>query len=208
MTRVVCKSWCAKASPWQRSLRGNPRFLDDARPLHHLDLEKSGVSLRRVQRKIPALCEQCVAYIRLLNEAVKRLVQSLDDIARHARRIITFRDGMTLHVGDHTFEMIHMPGHTAYQAAICIKEEGVTFTSDNIFHKVQTWLQEANPDLWLVALEGLRKLPEEIFVPGHGDVCGKGVPAALFMAVTGLEQIAEWGVPAVAARLTAADLSW
>ena len=87
--------------------------------------------------------------------------------------IITFKNGMTLHVGNHTFEMIHMPGHTAYQAAICVKEEGVVFTSDNIFHKVQTWLQEANPDLWLMSLESLRKLKEEIFVPGHGAVCGK-----------------------------------
>lgn len=87
--------------------------------------------------------------------------------------IITFRNGMTLHVGDHTFEMIHMPGHTLYQAAICIKEEGVVFTSDNIFHKVQTWLHEANPDLWLVAIESLRNLDEEVFVPGHGTVCGK-----------------------------------
>ena len=87
--------------------------------------------------------------------------------------VITFTKGMTLHVGDHTFEMIHMPGHTMYQAAICIKEEGVVFTSDNIFHKVHTWLQEANPDLWLVALESLRKLEEDVFVPGHGDVCGK-----------------------------------
>ena len=88
--------------------------------------------------------------------------------------IITFKNGMTLHVGDHTFQMLHMPGHTAYQAAICIKEEGVVFTSDNIFHKVHTWLQEANPDLWLVALESLRKLDEEVFVPGHGPVCDKG----------------------------------
>jgi glyoxylase-like metal-dependent hydrolase (beta-lactamase superfamily II) len=87
--------------------------------------------------------------------------------------VITFKNGMTLHVGDHTFQLIHMPGHTLYQAAICVKEEGVVFTSDNIFHKVQTWLQEANPDLWLVALESLRRLDEEIFVPGHGKICGK-----------------------------------
>ncbi len=87
--------------------------------------------------------------------------------------VITFRNGMTLHVGNHTFQMIHMPGHTAYQAAVCIKEEGVVFTSDNIFHKCHTWLQEANPDLWLVALESLRKLPEEILVPGHGPLCDK-----------------------------------
>ena len=88
--------------------------------------------------------------------------------------IITFKNGMTLHVGDHTFQMIHMPGHTLYQAAVLIKEEGVVFTSDNIFHKVQTWLHEANPDLWLVALESLRRLDEEIFVPGHGVMCDKG----------------------------------
>lgn len=88
--------------------------------------------------------------------------------------VLTFKNGMTMHVGDHTFEMIHMPGHTPYQAAVLIKEEGVVFTSDNIFHKVQTWLHEANPDLWLVALESLRRLDEETFVPGHGPICDKG----------------------------------
>ena len=88
--------------------------------------------------------------------------------------VVTFKNGMTLHVGGHTFQMSHMPGHTMSQAAIMIKEEGVVFTSDNIFHKVHTWLQEANPDLWLLALESLRRLDEEIFVPGHGAICGKG----------------------------------
>jgi len=88
--------------------------------------------------------------------------------------VITFKNGMTMHVGDHTFEMIHMPGHTLYQAAILIKEEGVVFTSDNIFRGVQTWLHEANPDLWLTALDSLSKLDEEIFVPGHGELCDKG----------------------------------
>jgi glyoxylase-like metal-dependent hydrolase (beta-lactamase superfamily II) len=87
--------------------------------------------------------------------------------------VITFQQGMTLRVGDHTFQMIHMPAHTLYQAAILIKEEGVAFTSDNIFYKVQTFIQEANPDQWLEALEGLRQLDEEIFVPGHGAICDK-----------------------------------
>jgi len=87
--------------------------------------------------------------------------------------IVTFKNGMTLHVGDHTFEMIHMPGHTLYQAAILIREEGVVFTSDNIFHKVQTYIQEANPNQWLNALNSLRYLDEEIFIPGHGALCDK-----------------------------------
>ena len=87
--------------------------------------------------------------------------------------VLTFDSHMTLHVGDHTFQMLHMPGHTLYQAAIMIKEEGVVFTSDNIFYRVQTFIQEANPDQWLEALEGLRRLDEEVFVPGHGEVCDK-----------------------------------
>jgi glyoxylase-like metal-dependent hydrolase (beta-lactamase superfamily II) len=87
--------------------------------------------------------------------------------------VITFKDGMTLNVGDHTIEIIHMPGHTAYQAAICIKEEGVVWTSDNIFNKVQTFIQEASPDEWLATLEALRRFDEETFVPGHGLLCDK-----------------------------------
>jgi cyclase len=87
--------------------------------------------------------------------------------------VITFESEMTLHVGNHTFHMIHMPGHTPYQAAVIVVEEGVVFTSDNIFCKVQTWLQEANPDLWLKALESLRALREETLIPGHGPVCDK-----------------------------------
>ena len=87
--------------------------------------------------------------------------------------VITFQSEMTLHVGNHTFRMVHMPGHTAYQAAVIVVEEGVVFTSDNIFCKVQTWLQEANPEHWLKALESLRALREETFVPGHGPVSDK-----------------------------------
>lgn len=87
--------------------------------------------------------------------------------------VITFQTEMTLHVGNHTFRMIHMPGHTAYQAAILVEEEGVVFTSDNVFCKVHTWLQEANPRQWLAALGSLRRLPTETLVPGHGPVCDK-----------------------------------
>jgi cyclase len=87
--------------------------------------------------------------------------------------IITFTTGMTLHVGNHTFRMISMPGHTPYQAAVVVEPDGVVFTSDNIFCQCQTWLQEADPARWLEALESLRKLREDTFVPGHGPVCDK-----------------------------------
>jgi cyclase len=87
--------------------------------------------------------------------------------------VITFQSEMTLHVGNHTFRMVNMPGHTPYQAAVVVEEEGVVFTSDNVFCKVHTWLQEADPDLWLQALGSLRELRAETLVPGHGPVCDK-----------------------------------
>ena len=85
--------------------------------------------------------------------------------------VITFKDEMRLHVGNTTFRMISMPGHTPYQAAVVVEEEGVVFTSDNIFCKCHTWLQEADPALWLGALDSLRSLALETLIPGHGPVC-------------------------------------
>jgi glyoxylase-like metal-dependent hydrolase (beta-lactamase superfamily II) len=87
--------------------------------------------------------------------------------------IITFEDQMKLRVGDHTFRMVNMPGHTPYQAAVIVEEEGVVFTSDNIFCRVHTWLQEADPAAWIRSLEALRQFREDTFVPGHGPVCDK-----------------------------------
>ena len=87
--------------------------------------------------------------------------------------VITFQRELTLHVGNHTFRMIHMPGHTTAQAAIVIEEEGVVFTSDNVFCKCHTWLQEADPAAWLGSLDALRALDADTLVPGHGPVCDK-----------------------------------
>ncbi len=87
--------------------------------------------------------------------------------------VITFQTELTLHVGNHTFHLIHMPGHTPHQAAVLVKEENVVFTSDNIFCRVQTWIQEGQPDHWLRTLGVLRGLREEVFVPGHGPICDK-----------------------------------
>jgi glyoxylase-like metal-dependent hydrolase (beta-lactamase superfamily II) len=86
---------------------------------------------------------------------------------------ITFATTMTLHVGDRTIRLVHMPGHTPFQAAVVVVEEGVVFTSDNLFSGVQTWLQEADPDAWLRSLDALRALDANVLVPGHGRVSDK-----------------------------------
>jgi glyoxylase-like metal-dependent hydrolase (beta-lactamase superfamily II) len=86
---------------------------------------------------------------------------------------LTFTDDLTLHVGNHTFNILHHPGHTAPQTSVHVPEEGVVFTGDNIFHKCRTWLQECDPWEWLDALNKIGALDVDVIVPGHGDPCSK-----------------------------------
>jgi glyoxylase-like metal-dependent hydrolase (beta-lactamase superfamily II) len=86
---------------------------------------------------------------------------------------LTFTDTLTLNVGNHTFNIIHHPGHTAPQTSVHVPEEGVVFTGDNVFHKCRSWLQECDPWEWLDALDRIAALDVEIIVPGHGEPCSK-----------------------------------
>lgn len=90
----------------------------------------------------------------------------------------TFDKELTLHVGNHTFEITHLPGHTKPQTAILVPEEGVVFTGDNIFFKCKTFMQEADPWEWLDALRVLEGMDVDAIVPGHGETCDKNYLSA------------------------------
>jgi cyclase len=85
----------------------------------------------------------------------------------------TFQERLTLQVGEHTFECLHVPGHTAEQIVVHVPAEGVVFTGDNVFYHVKTWCQEGDPWQWMEALQAISALDFETLVPGHGEVCGK-----------------------------------
>jgi len=86
---------------------------------------------------------------------------------------VTFSQSMRLYVGDHTFELIHLPGHTASETAVFIPEERAIFAGDNIFNRVQTFLHEALPKEWLKSLKTLKTFDADHYIPGHGEVCTK-----------------------------------
>jgi cyclase len=86
---------------------------------------------------------------------------------------ITLSQRLTIYLGDHTFQLINMPGHTPYQVAVYIPEERVVFTSDNIFHKVQAFLHQCLPNEWQESLKRLQKLDADVLVPGHGTTCDR-----------------------------------
>ena len=86
---------------------------------------------------------------------------------------IVFTGNLTLRVGDHTFDLIHTPGHTPGQVAVHVTEERTVFTGDTIFNQCQTWLMTSNVEEWLTALETIRILDVDHLVPGHGPVTTK-----------------------------------
>jgi cyclase len=86
---------------------------------------------------------------------------------------ITFSDKMTIHLGDLTFNLIHMPGHTPYQVAVFIPQERVIFTSDNVVGNLQPAFYQAVPYDWIESLDKLKKLDADVFIPGHGTICNR-----------------------------------
>lgn len=86
---------------------------------------------------------------------------------------IVFTGDLTLRVADHTFELLHTPGHTPGQIAVHVPEERVVFTGDTIFNDCQTWLMTSDIDQWLAALARIGTLDVDHVVPGHGPVTTK-----------------------------------
>jgi len=79
----------------------------------------------------------------------------------------------SLHVGDHTFNMLHTPGHTPGQMAVHVPEERVVFSGDTIFSHCQTWLMTSDLDSWIASLDRLRTLDVDLIIPGHGPAIEK-----------------------------------
>jgi cyclase len=85
---------------------------------------------------------------------------------------ITLSQRLTLYLGEHTFHLINMSGHSPFQVAVYVPEEKVIFTSDNVTRGM-TFFHQALPYEWLESLTQIEELDADILVPGHGNVCDK-----------------------------------
>ncbi|MFC2007191.1 MBL fold metallo-hydrolase [Chloroflexota bacterium] len=84
---------------------------------------------------------------------------------------ITFTEHMTIHLGGHTFQLIHTPGHSAGQIAVYIPEEKVVFPGDSVLNQIKTPYHDAITDnRWLESMKVLEELDVRFIVPGHGEV--------------------------------------
>lgn len=87
---------------------------------------------------------------------------------------ITFSQRLTFYLGDHTFKLIALPGHSPFQLCVYVPEERVIFTSDNVTNGVPPFMHQALPRQWVASLEEMENLEADYLVPGHGQVCTKG----------------------------------
>ena len=86
---------------------------------------------------------------------------------------ITFTGSMDLHMGGHTIRLFNLPGHSTGGIGVYIPEERIVFTTDIIFHKMKSWLNESDPSQWFASLKKLSELDFDFIVPGHGNLCKK-----------------------------------
>ncbi|MFC1893579.1 MBL fold metallo-hydrolase [Chloroflexota bacterium] len=88
---------------------------------------------------------------------------------------ITFSERTNLYVGDHTFELIHLPGHTPYEVGVYVPQEAVVFTGDNVTNGIQPSLAHCCPVEWLESLKKIEAMDVDVVVPGHGEIGDKRI---------------------------------
>lgn len=86
---------------------------------------------------------------------------------------VTFTERLALYVGEHTFELIHHPGHTSSHIGVYVPQEKVFFAGDNFTNRTQPSLAYCSPLEWVNSLKMIEELEIDVVVPGHGEVCDK-----------------------------------
>jgi len=86
---------------------------------------------------------------------------------------VVFSERLDLYLGNHAFELMHLPGHTTGQVGVYIPQEKVFLTGDNFTHGWQPSLAYCCPLEWVESLKRIEALDVDVIVPGHGEVGDK-----------------------------------
>ena len=106
--------------------------------------------------------------------------------------VITFSKQLNLYLGEHTFRLINLPGHSPFQVAVYVPEERVIVTSDNVVNGTPPFMHQALPYEWLESLKQMQQLEADWLIPGHGDVCDPGyLPKMMNTVQTWMDAVLE-----------------
>ncbi|MFV2022773.1 MBL fold metallo-hydrolase [Micromonospora sp. LOL_023] len=87
--------------------------------------------------------------------------------------VVTYRDQMTLHVGERRLELFHPgPAHTITDTVVWIPDGGVLFAGDIVMNGATPFCLMGSVTGSLRSIERLRALSARVVVPGHGPVGG------------------------------------
>jgi cyclase len=93
---------------------------------------------------------------------------------------VTYRERVTLWLGDRSVEVFHRPGHSGSDSLVAVPEARVLFGGDLVQKRTLPGLRFARTADWMQTLDGLLKdYPDWTFVPGHGAV-GHALDLRLF----------------------------
>jgi len=89
---------------------------------------------------------------------------------------LTYRDRMTLHVGDMNVELRHPgPAHTLTDTVVWIPDRGVLYTGDIVMSGATPFCLMGSVSGSLRAIGALRRFQPQTVVTGHGPVAGPEV---------------------------------
>ena len=91
----------------------------------------------------------------------------------------TFRDRMRLYLGDATFELIHLGGHTPATIMVYLMEDKILFSGDDVEADCHPYKGQACFRDWITAIERIMTMDIDVIVPGHGPVCDKAEAARM-----------------------------
>ncbi len=82
----------------------------------------------------------------------------------------TLQDGEVIDLGDRTFEVIHLPGHTPGSTVLFEPATGILFTGDVLYEgELLDELPESDIDSYVASMQRLLDLDVTVALPGHED---------------------------------------
>ncbi|NUR00070.1 MAG: MBL fold metallo-hydrolase [Streptomyces sp.] len=118
---------------------------------------------------------------------------------------LTYREGVTLHVGEVRVEVLHPgPAHTTDDSVVWLPDQKVLFTGDIVMSGVTPFCAMGSVSGSLAVLDRLRSLGARTVVPGHGPVGGPEVFDVTESYLRWVQATARQGVAAGLSPLEAA----
>lgn len=155
---------------------------------HHLD-HVGGNAVFAKEGAVVVAHENARAWIRVDALAQRQGVPATDRdrFRRLVLPAVTYRDRLTIWLGDRRVELLWKPGHTGGDSIVAIPDANVVFGGDLVQKTTIPNLADAKTDAWVQTLDGLAEsFPSAAFVPGHGGLARPLDLRALRAYLTGL----------------------